>query len=65
MTYGLSPTLFVEDGPAVHAVANAAERRSDRFRAWRNLDSTHRLELIERAMNAPANDLLDAYPIAL
>lgn len=65
MTYGLNPRLFVEDGPAVHAASSAAARRFARFGRWRKLDEDHRLQAVERALRAPANDLIDGYPLAL
>lgn len=65
MTYGLSPRLFVEDGPAVHAARSAAARRFARVGRWRKLDEDHRLKAVERALNPPANDLIDGYPLAL
>ena len=58
MTYGLSPRLFVENGPAVRA----AEVR-DLHRNWRALDPDNRLALIQTALR-PANDR-DGFPIAL
>jgi hypothetical protein len=62
MTYGLSTRAFIEDGPAVQ-VAQANTLRST-ARAWRTLDEARRLELIEKALK-PANDCLDAFPLAL
>ena len=62
MTYGLSTRAFIEDGPAVQ-VAQADTLRST-ARAWRALDEARRLELIEKALR-PANDRLDAFPLAL
>ena len=62
MTYGLSTRVFVENGPAVHAIEARSQRSNGRF--WRALDSEHRLALIESAL-LPANDLIDAYPLAL
>jgi hypothetical protein len=53
MTYGLSTSVFIEDGPAVR-VAEATARRST-ARAWRALDEARRLELVE-CMLAAAND---------
>jgi len=52
MTYGLSPRLFIENGPAVQA-AKAIQARSSRnmLLSWRNLDAGDRLALIERALN--------------
>ena len=62
MTYGLSPRAFIEDGPTVLTM----ELRSSRStaRSWRALDAESRLAAIERALK-PANDLIDAYPLAL
>ena len=66
MTYGLSPQLFVENGPAVQAARSVAARRpSSGFLAWRNLDAERRLALIEDALAGAANDNRDGYPAAL
>jgi len=65
MTYRLDPALFVENGPAVHAATAAAARTVARFGRWRKLDDQHRLQAVERALKAPANDLIDGYPLAL
>jgi hypothetical protein len=62
MTYGLSTRAFIEDGP-VAQVVNADSLRST-ARSWRALDEARRLELIEQALTA-ANDLFDAFPLAL
>jgi hypothetical protein len=62
MTYGLSTSAFIEDGPAVQ-VAHANNLRST-ARAWRVLDEARRIELIEQALNA-ANDRIDAFPLAI
>jgi hypothetical protein len=62
MAYGLSPRVFIEDGPAVR-VAEVNARRST-ARAWRALDEARRLQLIERALT-PANDSFNTYPLAL
>jgi hypothetical protein len=62
MTYGLSRRVFVEDGPVVQ-VAQVAELRTT-ARAWHALDEARRLALIEAALR-PANDRIDAYPLAL
>jgi hypothetical protein len=62
MTYGLSTRAFIEDGPAVQ-VAKADSLRST-ARSWRALDEARRLQLIELALK-PANDCLDAFPLAL
>ena len=65
MTYGLNSGLFIEDGPAVSASKRYSERSSARFRAWRKLNPDHRLKIVERALSAPANDLIDDLPVAL
>ena len=65
MTYSLSPRLFVEDGPAVHAAHVDFGRHFARFRFWRKLDADHRLAAVEEALSAPANDLIDDLPLAL
>lgn len=62
MTYGLSTRAFIEDGPTVQ-IAKADALRST-ARTWRALDEAHRLELIEQALK-PANDCIDAFPMAL
>ena len=62
MTYGHSTRAFIEDGP-VEQVERASALRST-ARSWRALDEARRLELIELAMK-PANDCLDAFPLAL
>jgi hypothetical protein len=62
MTYGLSPCVFVEDGPAAQAMKVQSTRTT--ARSWRALDGESRLAAIERALK-PANDLIDAYPMAL
>jgi hypothetical protein len=62
MTYGLGTRVFIEDGP-VEQVARAGALRST-ARAWHALDEARRLALVERAMN-PANDCIDAFPMAL
>lgn len=62
MTYGLSTRVFIEDGPTA-MVAQADAVRST-ARKWRALDEAHRIALVERALR-PANDRIDAYPLAL
>ena len=65
MTYGLNPGLFVEDGSSNHAARAAVARPKTRFLQWRRLDPEHRLAVIERALQSPANDLVDGHPLAL
>jgi hypothetical protein len=62
MAYGLSTRLFVENGPANQAAQLQTSRST--ARSWRALDASHRIALVEQALN-PANDCLDAYPFAL
>ena len=62
MTYGLGARVFIEDGP-VQQVARADAVRST-ARSWHALDEARRLALVERALN-PANDCIDAFPLAL
>jgi hypothetical protein len=50
------------------AVRRALERASGTwggYQAWRKLDPESRLDLVEQALGAPANDLLDDLPLAL
>ena len=61
MAYGHSIRAFIEDGP-VEQVAKVDAGRST-ARAWRALNESRRLELIELALNA-ANDPHD-FPLAL
>ena len=62
MTYGLSTAAFIENGPAVTAIEAKSSRST--ARNWRALDADLRFMLVSRALN-PANDLIDAYPLAL
>jgi hypothetical protein len=62
MIYGLTRDAFIEDGPAVTAMDVQARRTT--ARSWRILNAELRLQLIERALK-PANDVVDAYPLAL
>lgn len=63
MTYGLSPALFVENGPAVTAASIRARRGS----LWAGLDPDRRIALIDSALRPhPANDdRPDEFPVAL
>ena len=62
MSYGLSPRVFIEDGPADQVMKVQSTRST--ARSWRALDAESRLAAIERALK-PANDFIDAYPMAL
>ena len=59
MTYGHSIRAFIEDGPVEQVAKIDAVRTT--ARAWRALDESRRLQLIERALCA-AND---SFPLAL
>jgi len=65
MTYALDRGLFIEDGPAIQAANAAAARPTARLLGWKRLDASRRLQVIERALKSPANDFIDAYPVAL
>lgn len=62
MTYSLHKEIFVEHGVA----AQLADLRSTRTTArnWHALDEARRMALVDRALR-PANDRIDAYPMAL
>ena len=62
MTYGLSPRLFIENGPAAQAMK--VQSRHSTARSWRALNPDSRLAAIDRALK-PANDSTDACPTAL
>jgi hypothetical protein len=62
MTYGLSTRAFIEDGPAVQAIRQRSSYST--ARSWRALSAERRIALIEQALE-PANDRIDAYPLAL
>ena len=62
MTYGLSTSAFIEGGPKVQAMRKPLSYST--ARSWRALTAERRLALIEQAL-APANDRIDAYPLAL
>ena len=66
MAYGFEIRLFLENGPAIHAERARYARSSRTARAWRDLNQQSRLELIEDALNKPANDdMPDGLPVAL
>ena len=62
MTYGLSTSAFIEDGPAVQAMRTRSSYST--ARSWRAPHRRARLALIEQALT-PANDRIDAFPLAL
>ena len=66
MAYGFESRLFLENGPAIHAARARYARSSRTARAWRELSDASRLELIEKALDKPANDdMPDGLPVAL
>ena len=65
MAYGLNPRLFIENGPAVTAAETRSRSSRNAFRTWQRLASDRRFEIVEQALRAPANDLIDEYPVAL
>ena len=62
MTYGLGTRVLIENGPQAPAIRAQASHSTER--SWRALDEERRIALIEQALR-PANDLIDAYPLAL
>lgn len=62
MTYGLDTRAFIENGPASQVIQVQSSRST--ARSWHALDPERRLALVERTLS-PANDLIDAYPLAL
>lgn len=64
MAYGLS----IRAPAAVSLVQRALDRAGGTwggYQAWRQLDPDKRLELVEKALATPANDVFDDYPLAL
>ena len=56
MAYGFDGRLFLEDGPEIRADRARFARSSYSARAWRDLNAQTRLELVEQALEKPAND---------
>ena len=66
MAYGLESRMFLENDPAINAGRARFARSSSTARAWRILNESNRLELVERALQRPANDdMPDGLPVAL
>lgn len=65
MAYQFNRHLFVEDGAAIHADEARSRSSASAFRAWRALDAERRLEAVEEALRAAANDDFDNLPLAL
>jgi hypothetical protein len=64
MAYGLSTRAPAANSLVQRALDRASETWGG-YQAWRQLDSEKRLELIEQALAAPANDIIDNFPLAL
>jgi hypothetical protein len=65
MAYGIESPRFL-DGSAVSAERARFARSVRTDRAWRELSAQSRLELIEKALEKPANDdMPDGLPVAL
>jgi hypothetical protein len=62
VTHRISPALFIEEGPVVELEAARSTRSTALL--WKLLDEQARLEMIERQLR-PANDQIDAFPLAL
>lgn len=62
MAYGLRRAVLIEDGPADLAEQLRSSRST--ARNWNLLDRERRLALVEQALR-PANDRIDAFPLAL
>ena len=54
-----------DDIPAPEIQTIQARASFSTARSWFALDPELRLELVERALRAPANDVIDAFPLAL
>ena len=66
MTYGPGPGHgLIGNGAAIQAASAVSARTSARFRTWKALDEERRLQAVDQALAAPANDLFDDYPLAL
>ena len=64
MTYGRSTRAPIESALTQRAIDRAAGTWGG-YQAWRQLDTDQRLQLIEQALIAPANDIIDNFPLAL
>lgn len=60
MIYGLSPRLFVENGPAVRAAEARLHSSSNAHRAWGMLDPERRFAAVEKALRPANGDRLQA-----
>lgn len=53
------------DSDAVRIALARASRTWGGYQAWRQLDPERRLQAVECALKAPANDCIDELPLAL
>ena len=66
MAYGMESRMFLENDLAINAGRARFARSSRTARAWRILNAASRLELVEQALERPANDdMPDGLPVAL
>lgn len=56
MAYGFDSQVFLDGGPEIRAARARYARSTRSARAWRSLSEQSRLELIEQALDTPAND---------
>ena len=64
MTYGRSTRAPAESALTQRAIDRASGTWGG-YQAWRQLDTERRLELVEQALAAPANDIIDSFSVAL
>ena len=64
MAYGLSTRTSAANAAVARALSRASGTWGG-YQAWRQLDAEKRFELVERALDCPANDFTDCLPIAL
>ena len=64
MAYGIGGPLFLGNSPVIHAERAGFARSNRTARAWRALSEQSRLELIEQALERPANDDWPAQPVS-
>ena len=64
MTYGRRTRAPAESALTQRVIDRVAGTWGG-YLAWRQLDTDQRLQLIEQALTAPANDIIDSFPLAL
>ena len=62
MPYRRRPGLLIDKDTTVRAASRSI---GTRFRTWQALDAERRMQAVNEALKAPANDLIDSYPLAL